>query len=118
MTAPLGDNPELAVARERYLQRFQTGLEAALTGLTPRDKTLLRLHVVEGLSVDAIGRIYRVHRATAARWLVAIRSRIFHSLRQALGLQRIASSSELRSLAGLLRDEIHVSAVRILTTDS
>jgi RNA polymerase sigma-70 factor (ECF subfamily) len=118
LTAPLDDNPELAAARELYRQRFQSGLEAALTALTPREKTLLRLHVVDGLNVDGIGRIFRVHRATAARWLVTIRSRIFQSLREELGLQRLASSSEVRSLAGLLRDEIHLSATRILRPNS
>jgi RNA polymerase sigma-70 factor (ECF subfamily) len=114
MTAPLDDSPDLAAARRLYRQRFQAALEAALSGLSARDKTLLRLHVIEALNVDAIGKIYRVHRATAARWLVAIRSRIFQSLRKDLGLQRMASSSEVRSLAGLLRDEIHLSTRRIL----
>jgi RNA polymerase sigma-70 factor (ECF subfamily) len=114
MTAPLDDNPEIEAARALYRHRFQAGLETSLAGLSTRDKTLLRLHVVEALNVDEIGRIYRVHRATAARWLVAIRNRIFQSLRKELGLRKIAASSELRSLAGLLRDEIHLSAVRIL----
>jgi RNA polymerase sigma-70 factor (ECF subfamily) len=116
MTAPLDDSPELAAARELYRQRFQTGLQAALVALSARDKTLLRLHVMEGLNIDAIGKIYRVHRATAARWLVEIRSQIFDSLRSDLGLRQIGGSSELRSLAGLLRDEVHLSAARILNT--
>jgi RNA polymerase sigma-70 factor, ECF subfamily len=114
MTAPLEDNPELAVARGLYRQRFQAGLQAALAALSGRDKTLLRLHVIEGLNIDAIGKIYRVHRATAARWLVEIRSQVFQSLRNELGLRQIGGSSELRSLAGLLRDEVHLSAARIL----
>jgi RNA polymerase sigma-70 factor, ECF subfamily len=118
LTAPLDDNPEMEAARALYRQRFQAGLEAALAGLSTRDKTLLRLHVVEALNVDAIGRIYRVHRATAARWLLAIRSRIFQSVRNELGLRRLVSPSELGSLATLLRDEIHISAERILRAES
>jgi len=116
MTAPLDDSPELATARALYRQRFQAGLQAALIALSRRDKTLLRLHIMEGLNIDAIGKIYRVHRATAARWLVEIRSQIFESLRTDLGLRRIGGSSELRSLADLLRDEVHLSAARILNT--
>src|SRR6185295_4564676 len=50
MTAPLDDNPELEAARTLYRQRFQAGLETALAGLSARDKTLLRLHVVETLN--------------------------------------------------------------------
>ncbi len=114
MSAPLEDSPDLAAARRLYQRRFQEGLERAIGNLSARDKTLLRLHVIEALNVDAIGKIYRVHRATVARWLVAIRATIFQSLRRELGLRQIASSSEVRSLAGLLRDEIHLSADRIL----
>ena len=38
---------------------------------------MLRYHLVEGLSIDEIGAIFRVHRSTAARWLVGIREGLF-----------------------------------------
>ena len=37
--------------------------------LSAEDRTLLRQQIVDGLSIDAIGAAYGVHRATAARWL-------------------------------------------------
>lgn len=109
-------SPESAAARRLYGERFRAALEASLVALTARDKTLLRLHVVDGLNIEAIGSIYRVHRATVARWLVAIRGRIYENVRRQLGLVWRSSSSELRSLIELLRTEVHVSVKRLLET--
>lgn len=64
-----------------------------------------------------IGRIYHVHRATVARWLVAIRGRVFDDLRGRVALNWGTSTNDLRSLVRILRDEIHVSARRILTAE-
>jgi RNA polymerase sigma-70 factor, ECF subfamily len=114
--AALGDTPEIATTRALYRDRLQRALEAALQRLEPRKRTILRLSAVDNLNVDAIGAIYGVHRATVARWLVAIRSEIFQSLRGDLGIHRPASPSEVRSLIELLRDEIHVSASQMLTS--
>lgn len=111
----VGDDPELAASKNLYRENFKAALDQGLRALNARDKTLLRLLVVDGLNIDAIGSIYRVHRATVARWFVAIRSRILLSLRGGLGLRTLPSPSEMRSLIGLLRDDIHLSAKRILT---
>ena len=107
-------NPELAAARNLYRARLRTALEEGLRLLSGRDRTLLRFYVVDGLNIDDIGAVYRVHRATVARWLIAIRGRVLECARQRLGLRRAASSSEMRSLISLLRAEIHLSAERIL----
>jgi RNA polymerase sigma-70 factor (ECF subfamily) len=112
--ASVDDGPELAIFRGLYRDRFRAGIEKSIDALAPRDKTLLRLYVVDGLNIEAIGAIYRVHRATVARWFVAIRSRVLASLRGQLGLRFEPSPSELRSLIRLLHDDIHLSARRIL----
>jgi RNA polymerase sigma-70 factor (ECF subfamily) len=69
---------------------------------------------VDGLGVEGIGRIYQVHRATAARWLVTLRRQVLQRVRQALALPGTASSSELRSLVTLLRNEIELSLHDVL----
>jgi len=80
-------SPELEAVKARYRERFRAALEASLAELTAREKTLLSLHFIDGLNIDCIGAIYRVHRATVARWLVAIRARVFARLNE-----RFASS--------------------------
>jgi len=113
LAAPEG-SPELETARKLDQERFRAALEDSFQVLTPREKTILRLHIVDGLNIDAIGAIYAVHRATAARWLVTIRARVYDRLKEEFALRWKASSSDLRSLVSLLRDHIHLSAKRIL----
>jgi RNA polymerase sigma-70 factor (ECF subfamily) len=110
-------SPEVNAARALYRDRFREALAESLAALPPREKTLMRLHFVDGLNLDGIGVIYRVHRATVARWLVAIRNKVFADLRKRLSLQLGSSPSELRSLVQLLRDDIDISARRILAAD-
>ena len=106
--------PELDVARKQYHDRFRALLEDSFKALGAREKTILRLHVVDGLNIDAIAAIYDVHRATVARWLVAIRARVYDRLKQEFAVRWNASSSELRSIVRLLRDHIHITAKRVL----
>jgi RNA polymerase sigma-70 factor (ECF subfamily) len=111
------ENPEIETVKRLYRERFQDALESSLAELGARDKTLLRLHLVDGLNIEAIGAIYRVHRATVARWLVAIRARVFAGLRQRFALTPETSSSQVRSLVRLFRDDIHLSAKRLLGSE-
>ncbi len=108
------DGPEAQAIKNTYRETLTAALQECLAALGPRDKTLLRMHVVDQLSIDVIGRIYRVHRATVARWLLGIRARVFADLRARAALHWGASTNDLRSLVRILGDEIHLSAKRIL----
>jgi RNA polymerase sigma-70 factor, ECF subfamily len=106
--------PDANVVKARYRDRLQAALNGALVMLSDHEKTLLRLHFIDGLGVDAIGRIYHVHRATSARWLVNLRKQVLHQVRRTLDLSCNPSSSELRSLVDLLKGEIEISLRAIL----
>src|SRR5215467_7179026 len=70
------DDPEVDCLRSEYREPFVRAFEAALSSLPKDDRTVLRLHYVDGLNIDGIGRVFQVHRATIARWLVRIRSEV------------------------------------------
>jgi RNA polymerase sigma-70 factor (ECF subfamily) len=108
------ETPEIEAVRRQYQDRFRAALEDSFRALSAREKTILRLQVVDGLNIDAIGAIYGVHRATAARWIVGIRARVYDRLRQEFAARWNASSSELRSMVRLLRDQIQITAKRVL----
>lgn len=55
---------------------FETAFREAVCALTSRERNLLRYHFLSGLSIDQIGMLHRVHRATAARWLIQARERL------------------------------------------
>src|SRR5262249_53256087 len=63
---PGEQDPELEYLRARCAHQFKEAFVAALDALSPRERNLLRQHYIDGLSLEAVGRLYQVHRATAA----------------------------------------------------
>lgn len=105
---------EVLLDAERHREAFRMALQEALAALTTKDKTILRLHFLDGMNIDSLGVMFRVHRATVARWLVSIRSGVLNHVRQRLSLDFGASASEARSLVRLLGNDVQLSIQRIL----
>jgi RNA polymerase sigma-70 factor (ECF subfamily) len=105
---------ESQLARLAHGPRFQAALEEALVALPERDRAVLRFHFVEGLNIEAIGKVYRVHRATVARWLVDIRGRLFQAVEKRLAVDLRITPSEFRSLLGTVQDDLRISISRVL----
>jgi RNA polymerase sigma-70 factor (ECF subfamily) len=112
------EDVELEVIRRRYGAAFETALAQALELLPARDRTLLRLRLVEGVEVDRIATMYRVHRATVRRWLADGRERLITETRHLLQANLGIASAELDSLAGLIRSQLHVSLAQLLRDPS
>ncbi|HEX2685998.1 MAG TPA: sigma factor-like helix-turn-helix DNA-binding protein [Kofleriaceae bacterium] len=105
---------ELDVIRRRYRPAFEAAIARALAALPVRDRTLLRLRLVEGVEVDRIATMYGVHRTTMTRWLADVRAKLFDETRRILTAELGATDVELDSLAELIRSQLHVSLVRLL----
>jgi len=105
---------ELEVIRRRYRPAFEAAIARALAALPVRDRTLLRLRLVEGVEVERIATMYGVHRATMTRWLADTRARLFDETRRLLTAELGATGAELDSLAELVRSQLHVSLARLL----
>jgi RNA polymerase sigma-70 factor (ECF subfamily) len=97
--------------------RLREAIEASLAELPTREKTVLRLHYIEGLNIEAIGTMYQVHRATVARWLLAIRASVLDKIRERLSITLPSTTSEIRSGFAELESELHVSISRVLGAD-
>jgi len=95
-------DPELAHVKMTYRAELKQSIETAAAQLTARDRNLLRYSLLDGLSIDELATIYKVHRATAARWLA--------SARDALGA---ATKRDLTARLGLAREEL-VSLMRVV----
>lgn len=109
------DDPvDAALIRRRYGPALKRALTEAIAGLDRRERVLLKLSALDGLSVDKIGAIFHVHRASAARWVARARERILEAalthLRADLGL----NSEELHSLVNAVRSEVTLSLPRLL----
>lgn len=102
-------DPELDLARRMYAPALKDALVAAIGGLEPRDRTLLRLAVCDEMNVDEIGALYGVHRATAARWVATARDRLEEGTRERLRTALGARDESVASLYRLLASQMNVS---------
>jgi RNA polymerase sigma-70 factor, ECF subfamily len=98
----------------RYYPFLQQSLEEELLALPATDKALLRMHFIDGLSVDALAPLFKVHRATVARWLVSLRQRIVERFKAKVAVELPVTGSEFRSLMEAVAPELRVSITRLL----
>ena len=68
------------------------------------------------LSIDEIGAALHIHRATAARWIRAASEAVREETRRRLHERLRLTASELDSLVGLVRSQLHLSLARLLPT--
>lgn len=114
--ATLSAAPELSYVRARYRPEFAAAFRHALAGLSSRDRNLLRLHHLNGVTLDALATMHQVHRATVARWLAAARQAAVEATRQGLRDTLKVDEQELTSLIRALESQLHVSLERALRT--
>ena len=112
----LAGTPELAVpSAERahlkllYQTEFKTALKAAVASLPERDRELLRRHFVGGETIDQLGELFGVHRATAARWIERARTALLRSLRRILMQQLRLDAEGYESVLKLVRSQLDLS---------
>jgi RNA polymerase sigma-70 factor (ECF subfamily) len=108
------DDPELDYMKRTYAAEFKTAFGDALHQLGGREQTLLRYHHVDGLNIDEIGAIYRVHRVTAFRWLEKAKELLVRSTLDTLRARLQLPAGELDSVLRMIRSQIHLSLVRHL----
>ncbi|XXF78241.1 sigma-70 family RNA polymerase sigma factor [Myxococcaceae bacterium GXIMD 01537] len=105
---PAGDL-EADYLRRQHRADFQEALSEALAALPVRDRTVLRLHVVEGLSLERIGVLYQTHKSTVSRQLARAREEVMARARERLAERLRLSPTELHSLLRAVRDELDLS---------
>jgi RNA polymerase sigma-70 factor (ECF subfamily) len=112
--APAPIDPELGYLADRYRGDVEDAFRRALGGLDGEQRTLLRMHFVDGITLDELARLKRLHRATIARRLATARQAILDEARRHLRERLSLSTEELTSLVGLVRSQLDVSVARLL----
>jgi RNA polymerase sigma-70 factor (ECF subfamily) len=112
--APVSTEPELAYLRARYQAAFDDALKQALTALTPQQRTLLRLHYVDRVAVEKLGKMNGVHGSTISRWIARARATLLDEARRLVGVTLAISDSEYESLLRVVRSGLHLSLARLL----
>ena len=105
----VGADAELDILKQRYAGEFNVAFRAAVRALPVEQRRLLRMHFVEGTTLDQLAATRGVHRATVARWIAAARQEILEGARRQLGERLRVRPAELESLMGLMRSRLDLS---------
>ena len=109
-----GEDAELSYLKTHYREQLKQAFEAAVGSLEGGARNLLRQSVVQRLTVDQIGALYGVHRATAARRVEKARADLLAATRTHLMEQLHVEENELDSIMNLLRSRMDLSVGRVL----
>jgi RNA polymerase sigma-70 factor (ECF subfamily) len=107
-------DPELSILRAKYREVVDDAMRAALKTLEERERALLCYAFIDGMTVQEVGRVYNVHKATAARWIAAAREHLGERIRDALAERLKISVDEVDSIVRLVQSRIDVSLDRVL----
>jgi RNA polymerase sigma-70 factor, ECF subfamily len=105
---------ELALIKAQYRAAFAAAFAEAARELDARDRNLLRLHHLGGVTLEQLASMYGVHRATAVRWLAAARDRLFAGTRNRMRKQ--LTDTELDEVMDLIQSRLEVSVRRLLSS--
>jgi len=111
---PATADPETGYLKDRYREAFNTAFRGAVAALGSEQRELLRLHFVDGLTLDQLAARMGVHRATVARRVGAAREAVADEAHRLLHAALGASESELASLAWVMRSQIDLSLPGLL----
>jgi RNA polymerase sigma-70 factor, ECF subfamily len=106
---PPGD-PVVSAVKRDAAAAFRAAFLATLGELERRDRTVLRLHLLDGLTIDEIAPMYAVHRATVARWIGGARQLVLDRTRRRLMRDLRLDAGEVDSLIRLVQSRIELPA--------
>ena len=106
-------DPELECLKRQYREQFRRAFQNAMEDLSIRERNVLR-HYIDGLNVDEVGMLYRVHRATAARWIAKARRQVLAHMRKAMTSQLRVGRKDLAARLFLGDEPTEVSAFGVM----
>jgi len=112
------DDPQLELLRTQYAGTFRTAVVTAFARLTDRQRNLLRQYHLDELTIDQLGTLYHVNRATAARWVIGARAALLEATRELLAAELAIPTGEVDSIIRLVRSRIDISIRTLLGDDA
>jgi RNA polymerase sigma-70 factor (ECF subfamily) len=113
MPEPKGD-PELQMLKREHVTQFKASFAEAVAALDSADRLLLKQHLVERLTIDQLGALYHLHRASAARRIAKARDALLLATRVALARRLGVPPERLASVLELVASRLEASIERLL----
>jgi RNA polymerase sigma-70 factor (ECF subfamily) len=108
VTTPEVD-PELEYLKQAYRPLFKAALGDGLRALSSEQRSLLKLHFVDGLSFEQMAAALGSSKSTVARKVTAAREQAFENVKELLQARLGVDTEELHSLIEAVRSRIDVS---------
>ena len=106
----------MSLIKAQYREAFAAGFARAVAGAPRRERNLLRLHFLGGMTLEQLAQMYNVHRATVVRWLAAAREAVFERTRDHVAETIGAPADELDEMFDLVKSRVELSVERLLAS--
>ncbi len=110
-------SPELALVKAETAAHFMEALRVAFTKLTPKERNLLRLYFLDGVSSAQLAQTYGTHRVTVTRWLASARATVIEAAVSQLQSQGVLSTASAGDLHWLVRSQLSTGWTDALRDD-
>jgi RNA polymerase sigma-70 factor (ECF subfamily) len=107
-------DPSIAAAKREVSAHFREAFSSAVDALDPRQRNVLKLHLLRGVTLEKLAEMYSVHRATVVRWLADARATVLASTRRALASR--VGPAEVDDALGTLESQLDASVERLFRT--
>ena len=106
----------LDAVKAEYRDEVASALVDAVRGLEPGDRHLLRQHLVANLTIDQLGAVLGIHRATAARRISRARDELAARTREVLAARLRLDDRELSDMLGMVMSNLDISIGKLLAS--
>jgi RNA polymerase sigma-70 factor, ECF subfamily len=100
---------ELDLIRMNFRKEFRAVFPQVLAALEPDDRTLLRLYFLDDVSLEAIGKLYSVHKSSISRRLSRVRGHVLVATRERMQVVLRVDEAQLDSLMRLVEGDLDLS---------
>jgi RNA polymerase sigma-70 factor (ECF subfamily) len=114
---PAALDPELGYLKQAYGPVVSAAVQDALAGLAAEPRALLKMHYVDGLTIEQVGTAFGKSRATSARMLAAARMALVDAIRERLSGAVGVRPDEVDSLLAFVRSRLDISLGRAFAGD-
>ena len=111
-------DPDIRAMKRQHRLLVNQAFEAGFTELSVRQRNILRQHYIHRLNIDQLGAMYKVHRATAFRWVAKARAEVFSTARQHVAQVLGEEKEEAEELLRLLQSQVDLSLDRLLRSQA
>ena len=100
------EDVEVSRLKQVYKLEFHECFREALATLSARARNLLRQHYIDGLTMEEMGTLYRVHRITVHRWIDSAREDLALSTRERMAKRLHLEGPEVESILRLIHSQM------------